>query len=152
MGGRKPRRCASAVVGAPPQLARLALVAATTRARSSSRVPFQSQIRCATRGSLSREIAAEPLLLDAPVAVLLAVEQHDGYPVAVLALQLDVGLDVELGPGLADPVQHPGRHLAQMAAGPRDQGDPLIHAGPPCGSCRSRSAASTGRTRSRSGT
>src|SRR2546423_14137383 len=152
MGGGRSRRCASAVVGAPPQLARLALVAVTTRARSSRRVPFQSQIRCATRGSLSGEIPAQPVLFDPPVAVLLAVEQHDGYPVAVLALQLDVGLDVQLGPRFADPLQGLDRDLAEVAAGPRDQGDPLNHAGPPSGPCRWPSAASRGRTRSRSGT
>src|SRR5207248_5533902 len=100
---------------------------------------------------LSREIATETFLLDPPVPVLLAVQQDHRYPVAVLALQLDVGLDVQFGPRFADPVQRLRRDLAQVAARPGDQGQPS-HAGPPCGPCRWPSAASTGRTRSRSGT
>src|SRR5205807_1821810 len=77
---------------------------------------------------LPGQIPAQPLLLDPPVPVLLAVEQHHRYPVAVLAFEFDIGLDVELGPRLADPVERLRGHLAQVAAGPGDQRDPLTHA------------------------
>src|SRR5262245_39286434 len=120
----------------PPTVARLALVASTTSARSSSNVPFQSQTRCALTprddssegGSPRGQIAHQAILVDSPVPVLLAVEQQYRDADPVLGLEFVVIGDVDLGPRLAGtrchPVERLLRHVAEVAERPRVQDEP----------------------------
>src|SRR4051812_47409902 len=108
-------RCSSAPTLRPPAAAKAWLVDETTRLRSSSRVPFQSQTRCvrATADNLqawltrlSSQIPQQAGLLDAPVSVLRAVEQQHRHAVAVVAFELDRGVHVDPPPPAGgDPVE-----------------------------------------------
>src|SRR4051812_24389063 len=79
-------------------------------------------------GSGQAEIPAQPVDVHGEVRVLAAVEQHDRHAVAVLGLQLRVGVDVDLlrdqATLRADPRQRLGRGLAEVAAGAGEQLQP----------------------------
>src|SRR5215475_6494889 len=87
------------------------------------------------RGLLAGHGGPQPILLDPPVPVLLAVDQDYRDPVRVLVAPIPVGVDIELVVGEAELVAQAQQHrlglLAQVAAHPGDQRYVVIHFGIP---------------------
>jgi len=92
------------------------------------RTTLTTGVATPVEGSGEAEIPPQPVDVDGEVGVLLAVEEHDRHPVAVLGLQLRVRVDVDrvrLQAGLrADPLEGLGGRGAEVAAGPGEQSQP----------------------------